>query len=101
MLTLRYEDHGVEKTHRLKDGVSIVGRLPICDVVLNDPSVSRQHATVRVEQGRCFVQDTGSRFGTFVNGVQILATQDATEIKSGDTVKFGELPATVEQNIPE
>ena len=101
MLTLRYEDHGVEKTHRLKDGVSIVGRLPICDVVLNDPSVSRQHATVRVEHGRCFVQDTGSRFGTFVNGVQILATQDATEIKSGDTVKFGELPATVEQNIPE
>jgi len=101
MLTLRYDDHGVEKTHRLKDGVSVVGRLPICDIILNDPSVSRQHATVRAEGGRCYVQDSGSRFGTFVNGAQILATQDATEIKSGDAVKFGEFPVTVEQNIPE
>jgi pSer/pThr/pTyr-binding forkhead associated (FHA) protein len=101
MLTLRYEHQGVEKTHRLKDGVSIVGRLPTCDIVLNDPSVSRHHATLRVDDGRCYCQDTGSRFGTFINGEQILAVADATEVKSGDVLKFGELPVTLEQNIPE
>jgi adenylate cyclase len=101
MLTLRYEQQGVEKTHRLKDGTSIVGRLPTCDIVLNDPSVSRQHATLRLDGGRCYVQDTSSRFGTFVNGEQILAVQDAAEVKPGDVVKFGELPVTIEQNIPE
>jgi adenylate cyclase len=101
MLTLRYEQLGAEKTHRLKDGVSVVGRLPTCDIVLNDPSVSRRHATLRVEQGRCYVQDSGSRFGTFINGEQILATQDSAEVKPSDIVTFGELPVTIEQNLPE
>jgi len=101
MLTLRYEQLGVEKTHRLKAGVSVVGRLPTCDIVLNDPSVSRKHATLRVESGRCFVQDAGSRFGTFVNAEQILAVDEGTAVKPGDVLTFGELSATLEQNMPE
>lgn len=101
MLILRYEEQGVEKTHRLKDGVTLVGRLPTCDLVLNDPSVSRQHATLRVGAGLCGVQDGGSRFGTFVNGERVLATQDEVPLKAGDSLKFGELSLTLEQNIPE
>ena len=101
MLILRYQEGGTDKTHRLKDGTTLIGRLPTCDLVLNDPSVSRHHASMRVADGRCYVQDVGSRFGTFVNGEQVLATQDAVEIKQGDTLKLGELALKLEQNLPE
>ena len=75
MLILRYDDHGTEKTHRLKEGLTLAGRLPTCDLVLNDPSVSRHHASLKVADGKCFVQDVGSRFGTFVDGNQLIAVQ--------------------------
>src|SRR5258707_8338402 len=32
------------------------------------PMVSRKHAEFRLGEGRCFVADSNSRFGTFVNG---------------------------------
>src|SRR3989304_4665925 len=101
MLILRYQEYGLEKSHRLKDGTSLVGRLPTCDLVLGDPSVSRQHASLTVTNGLCYVQDVGSRFGTFLNDEQILAVQDPVEAKPGATLKFGELAALLEQNLPE
>jgi adenylate cyclase len=101
MLILRYDDHGTEKTHRLKDGMTLVGRLPTCDLVLNDPSVSRHHASLKVADGKVFVQDVGSRFGTHINGEQIIAVQDAVELKPGQTLKLGELSLMLEQNMPE
>jgi adenylate cyclase len=101
MLILRYDDHGTEKTHRLKEGMTLVGRLPTCDLVLNDPSVSRHHASLKVADGKVFVQDVGSRFGTFINGEQLIAVQDAVELKQGATLKLGELTLTLEQNLPE
>ena len=101
MLILRYDDHGTEKTHRLKEGLTLAGRLPTCDLVLNDPSVSRHHASLKVADGKCFVQDVGSRFGTFVDGNQLIAVQDAVELKQGSTLKLGELTLKLEQNMPE
>ena len=101
MLTLRYDETGVSTTFRLKDGATKVGRLPTSDLVLNDPSVSRHHATLIVEGTRCQVQDVGSRYGTFVNGERVIATQDPVEVKSGDTLTFGEFPVRLEQNLPE
>ena len=101
MLILRYDDHGTEKTHRLKDGLTLAGRLPTCDLVLNDPSVSRHHASLKVADGKCFVQDVGSRFGTFIDGDQLIAVQDAVELKPGATLKLGELTLKLEQNMPE
>ena len=101
MLILRYDEQGIEKTHRLKEGTTLIGRLPTCDLVLNDPSVSRHHASVSMANGRYFVQDVGSRFGTFVNGERLLAVQDPVEIKAGDKLTLGELSAAVEQNPSE
>jgi adenylate cyclase len=101
MLILRYEERGVEKTHRLKDGTTLIGRLPKCDLVLNDPSVSRQHATIRIADGHCLVQDVGSRFGTFVNGDRLIAVQDAAELKHGGILKLGDLSLTLELSLSE
>jgi adenylate cyclase len=101
MLTLRYDETGVPKTFRLQDGVTIVGRLPSCNLVLNDPSVSRNHASLTVDGTRCQVQDVGSRYGTFVNGDRVIAIQDPVEVKSGDTLTFGEFSVRLEQNVSE
>jgi class 3 adenylate cyclase len=44
-----------------------VGRSPRSDIVLIDPSVSREHAELSAtKDGRISIADTGSKFGTFV-----------------------------------
>ena len=101
MLLLRYEELGAEKLYRLKPGWVIVGRLPSCDLILNDPSVSRRHATLRVADGRCYLQDGGSRFGTMLNGVRLLPTQDEVLVQPTDTIAFGEVALKVEEELTE
>lgn len=101
MLLLRYEELGVEKTHQLKPDVTVAGRLPTGDLVLNDPSVSRRHATIRVTDGRCHVQDAGSRFGTFLNSQRLLPTQEETLANPGDVLRLGEVTLALEQHISE
>ncbi len=48
--------------------------------------VSRKHAEFRLDEGRCSVADTNSRFGTFVNGEKITAP---VEVRVGDHVQLG------------
>jgi hypothetical protein len=66
-----------------------VGRLPDCDLVIDDASVSKRHAVLRWNepQGRCTVQDLGSTNGTFLNA-HSLGTREAT-LKDGDILSFG------------
>ena len=48
----------------------LIGRAPHCDVHLDDPGVSSEHAAVSVEvDGRLFIQDLGSTNGTYVDGI--------------------------------
>ena len=68
-----------------------IGRLPECDVVLSDPSVSRRHAEVRRRDGDILVVDLDSTNGTKVNGagVRERALTDGDEIKVGSaTLRF-------------
>src|SRR5258708_1165303 len=50
------------------------------------PMVSRKHAEFRLGEGRCFVADSNSRFGTFVNGQKIAAP---VEVRVGTNVQLG------------
>src|SRR5438874_466290 len=50
------------------------------------PMVSRKHAEFRLGGGRCFVADSNSRFGTFVNGQKIAAP---VEVRVGANVQLG------------
>jgi adenylate cyclase len=98
MLQLRYEEQGTTKTHRLKQGMTLVGRLPTCDLVLTDPSVSRHHASFKVIDTECRIQDAGSRFGTFLNDERV--TQELA-VAPGDTVRLGEVSLVLEQHVDE
>lgn len=76
-LELRTESGPYAVRWWLTPGRSItLGRRRTCDVVLDVPQVSKEHAALRCEaradgQWRVLLEDRGSRFGTFVNGVRL------------------------------
>jgi hypothetical protein len=63
----------------------VVGRSQDCDVVLDDPNVSRRHAELRAEEGRWIVADLGSTNGVRVNGRAV----ERAALEPGDEVTFG------------
>lgn len=68
-----------------------VGRVTDNELALNDPSVSKIHAALTMnQQGTLLVADTGSTNGTFINGRRI-AYGEARQIEDGDVVGFGDV----------
>jgi uncharacterized protein YegL len=63
----------------------LLGRGPNCQLVIPDPSVSREHARLIFTQGRWFIQDLGSRSGTFINNQRV---QNAP-LKDGVSIRLG------------
>jgi adenylate cyclase len=95
MFTLIYSESGEPKRYPLPAGDTVVGRAVTCDVVINDPSISRWHARFAVSCDACAVCDVGSSNGTLRNGEQI--TTD-TPVADGDVLVLGRLPVRVEQS---
>ena len=63
-----------------------VGRIDDSDVVLDDISVSRQHAVfLRTASGRITVRDLNSLNGTYVNGTRV----EESVLRSGDEIQIG------------
>src|SRR5207249_5159006 len=62
-----------------------IGRAPENDIVVSDPTASRQHAELRNMAGECRIVDLDSSHGTFVNGQRVT---DAA-LSDGDTVRVG------------
>lgn len=50
----------------------VLGQHVECDLVVNDPKVSRRHCEIRLTEHGVFVQDLESRNGTFIRDVQIV-----------------------------
>ncbi|XP_062863345.1 kanadaptin isoform X2 [Trichomycterus rosablanca] len=82
-----------------KQSYFVVGRLPVCDISLEHPSISRYHAVVQyrgqeVEDGGVgeelgfYVYDLGSTHGTFVNKNKI-PPKTYIRLRVGHVVKFG------------
>ncbi len=71
-----------------------IGREADCQILLNDPRVSRLHAIVSVEGNSLIVQDQNSSNGTFVNGKQITGGQPWF-ITVGDQLQIGDTSFTV------
>ena len=52
-----------------------------------DTTVSRVHAKLWLENGTCWIEDLGSRYGTTVNDTAITGRHPLTE---GDQIRIGE-----------
>ena len=63
-----------------------IGRAQRCDVVVDHATVSRQHATIKLEDGQFRLYDLGSSNGTFVGEQQVRAP---VTLEDGARVRFG------------
>jgi pSer/pThr/pTyr-binding forkhead associated (FHA) protein len=84
-------------------GSSTIGRSRRCAVRLgDDPTVSRQHCLLEVEGGGVWVQDLGSKNGTYLNGENVgqrenreqgnddtLVTGPPRKVRNGDYLSIG------------
>ena len=70
----------------LAPGVTTIGRSAACQITIDDPLVSREHARIRVDGAKVTLEDLGSRNGVAVNGKP---TRDPVELADGDRVRVG------------
>ncbi len=63
-----------------------IGRSRQCDIVVDDPNVSRQHAEVRPRGGSWVLRDLGSTNGSSLNGRQI---EGSEVLRPGDEIELG------------
>jgi len=70
-----------------------IGRSSTNDIVLHDPSVSRQHARIFARSGRFVVADSGSTGGTRVDGEPVKAER---VLRGGETITVGEVALKLE-----
>ncbi len=70
----------------------IVGRASICDIVVDDLELSRQHFCLESDNGNVFITDLGSTNGTSVNGIGIAGKR---RLNPGDMVEAGSMKFTI------
>lgn len=63
---------------------TVIGRGTDCDLILDEPEMSRKHAQIENTDDGLFLRDLGSANGTFVNGVPV---RDAV-LMPGDQIAF-------------
>lgn len=75
------------RRYQINNRRTVLGRGTDCDIVLDDPGVSRHHAEVTLDSGRANLRDLGSTNGSFVDGEKITAARltDGSAITLGRT----------------
>jgi hypothetical protein len=68
--------------------VIAIGRDPLCDVILDDGTVSAQHARLTYRQSQWWLEDLHSTNGTFLNQEAVL---EPVVITSGDELRCGQV----------
>src|SRR4029450_7256214 len=81
------------RKHELKGDKSILGRHPDCHVVVEVGAVSRNHWQVITEGAHYFVEDLGSRNGTFLN-------DEPNKVEGRRALKVGDVVRVCEVNFP-
>lgn len=69
-------------------GEYVLGRDPDGQIVVDDPSLSRNHVRIRVDESAVKVSDAGSTNGTAVEGVLLGPTEERV-IRDGEVVEAG------------
>lgn len=66
---------------------TVLGRNSDCDVVINVPAVSREHARIVRRDGKYFIEDLRSRNGTAINN-QTIETEKPVQLNNNDKIKI-------------
>jgi predicted component of type VI protein secretion system len=71
----------------------VLGRDQTCDLILDEKTVSAEHARLSYHHGNWWVEDLHSRNGTFLN-LELLAAQAV--LTSGDELQVGQVKLRIE-----
>ncbi|MDC4226790.1 MAG: FHA domain-containing protein [Candidatus Manganitrophus sp.] len=84
-MILKEDKPGAPVEKILDKGIFALGRDLRSDWAIKDPMVSREHAIIKEDQDGFYIEDRGSRNGTFVNKEKILRKMlsDQDEIRIG------------------
>jgi len=78
----------------LEPGENLIGRHRGAAVWIDDESVSRRHARISIADGGAWIEDLGSKNGTFVGGAPV---EGAVRLSDRDVVRIG--PATLRLRV--
>lgn len=67
-----------------------IGRSHASDITLDDESVSKHHASIRLSDDSAVIADTGSTNGTYV-GTERLPYGESRQVMSGQEIRFGDV----------
>ncbi|MGI6013206.1 MAG: FtsW/RodA/SpoVE family cell cycle protein [Oscillospiraceae bacterium] len=85
-----YLDHPTGSSFPVGHWECIVGRSRACDIVINSPTISRNHAAlIRSGSGRWSIYDLGSKGGIYVNGG--LVGDDGAALEDGDIMDLADV----------
>jgi DNA-binding winged helix-turn-helix (wHTH) protein len=72
----------------LSEGDNVIGREPTCSIWLDDPDVSRRHASIKIDsvQGTAVLADLDSTNGTLLGRSRV---KTPTPLTDGDTIQVG------------
>lgn len=99
---LRFQSH---RDFELPIGVTIVGRGDGCQLVLDDPLISRRHACFVVDEHEVTLKDLSSTNGVLVNGTRV---DEVQVLEPGDHITIGQhdaelcwVPASASERHPQ
>ena len=81
--------------HKLLRDVSTIGRAPLNHIVIDQPTVSAQHAILARFGDSYRLEDLSSTNGTQINGVRV----NVAEVKDGDKILFGSVIAVFLRDV--
>ena len=84
LLVVTFGTNVIESRRIDKDKITI-GRDDTNDIVLNNPTISREHSEINFSDGIISIKDLGSANGTFINNVKM----DEAVLDIGDEIIVG------------
>ncbi|EGI57450.1 PREDICTED: MATH and LRR domain-containing protein PFE0570w [Acromyrmex echinatior] len=86
--------------YQIKTGITKIGRLDICNIVIRNETVSKLHAEIEASgRGSTWICDLKSLNKTKLNNL-ILRPNRSYELKDGSVIEFGGVRATYHINCP-
>lgn len=83
-LTLSFKGHAIS-VHRLREGRTLIGRDPACDIVIDSLAVAPRHAEVAAEAERCRVRRLDESSPVIVNNMPV----EEARLHHGDLLRIG------------
>jgi hypothetical protein len=87
-LWLWVEGNGDSQPLQFTGQAVAIGRDPLCDMILDNSTVSAQHARLTFRQGQWWLEDLRSTNGTYLNEEVVL---EPVVITSGDQLRCGQV----------